>query len=108
MHPAKLAAMSDHPVSGPPADRYVTFSDIDFAANMRDVLGHLRRYIDDPEKTNPFWERFKQRLAKAETDAVPAADKLLLMHAHVYYMRELFARGYEMARAGYPWIRGAP
>jgi len=24
------------------------------------------------------------------------------------YMRELFARGYEMARAGYPWIRGAP
>jgi predicted acylesterase/phospholipase RssA len=24
------------------------------------------------------------------------------------YMRELFTRGYEMARAGYPWIRGAP
>jgi len=24
------------------------------------------------------------------------------------YMRELFARGYEMARAGYPWVRGAP
>lgn len=24
------------------------------------------------------------------------------------YMRELFARGYEMALAGYPWIRGAP
>jgi predicted acylesterase/phospholipase RssA len=24
------------------------------------------------------------------------------------YMRELFARGYEMARAGYPWIHGAP
>ena len=24
------------------------------------------------------------------------------------YMRELFARGYELARAGYPWIRGAP
>jgi predicted acylesterase/phospholipase RssA len=24
------------------------------------------------------------------------------------YMRELFARGYEMARAGYPWIRGVP
>ncbi len=24
------------------------------------------------------------------------------------YMRELFARGYEMARSGYPWIRGAP
>jgi len=24
------------------------------------------------------------------------------------YMRELFTRGYEMARAGYPWIQGAP
>jgi len=24
------------------------------------------------------------------------------------YMRELFARGYELARAGYPWIRGVP
>jgi len=24
------------------------------------------------------------------------------------YMRELFARGYEMAQAGFPWIRGAP
>lgn len=24
------------------------------------------------------------------------------------YMRELFARGYEMARAGYPWIHGVP
>lgn len=57
---------------------------------MRAVLQHLMRYIDDPAHTNPFWDRFKARLAKAEADDVPVADKLLLMHAHVYYMAELF------------------
>ncbi|WP_448189481.1 N(2)-fixation sustaining protein CowN [Azospirillum sp. sgz301742] len=70
--------------------RYTSFASIDFEANMRVVLDHLRRYIDDPEKSNAFWERFKQRLAKAESDRVPVADKLLLMHSHVYYMVELF------------------
>lgn len=57
---------------------------------MRAVLQHLLRYIDDPAYANPFWDRFKTRLEKAEADAVPVADKLQLMHAHVYYMEELF------------------
>lgn len=70
--------------------RYVSFQTIDFEGNMRAVLGHLRRYIDDPAATNAFWQRFKERLDKAEADDVPVADKLLLMHAHVYYMVELF------------------
>jgi N(2)-fixation sustaining protein CowN len=71
-------------------DRYVSFSGIDFAANMQAVLGHLRRYIDDPKLTNAFWERFKQRLVQAEADEVPAADRLLLLHSHVYFIAELF------------------
>ncbi|WP_431862296.1 N(2)-fixation sustaining protein CowN [Azospirillum sp.] len=70
--------------------RYTSFAGIDFEGNMAAVLGHLRRYIDDPARTNPFWERFKQRLAEAGSDRVPVADALLLMHAHVYYMVELF------------------
>ena len=70
--------------------RYTSFSGIDFDGNMAAVLGHLRRYIDDPARTNAFWERFKQRLAKAQSDQVPVADALLLMHSHVYYMVELF------------------
>ena len=70
--------------------RYTSFASIDFEANMATVLGHLRRYIDDPARTNAFWERFKQRLAKAEGDRLPVADKLLLMHSHVYYMVDLF------------------
>lgn len=71
-------------------DRYVSFSGIDFDGNMKVVLDHLFRYIDDPAKTNPFWERFKERLAKAKDDAIPMQDQLLLLHSHVYYMVELF------------------
>ena len=79
----------------PPADhrandRYVTFEGIDFEGNMEAVLVHLRRYIDDPAFANPFWDRFRQRLADAEAAEQPVADRLLLMHAHVYYMAELF------------------
>ena len=70
--------------------RYTSFSKIDFAENMRSVLAHLSRYIDDPALSNVFWERFKQRLAKADADAVPVADKLLLLHSHIYFMVELF------------------
>lgn len=71
-------------------DRYVTFTNIDFDGNMEAVLRHLRRYIDAPAHSNAFWERFKQRLAQAESDSKPVADKLLLLHSHVYYMAELF------------------
>jgi hypothetical protein len=71
-------------------DRYVSFRGIDFEANMAAVMAHLRRYIDDPATTNALWERFKQRLAVAETSDTPTTDKLLLLHSHVYYMVELF------------------
>lgn len=71
-------------------DRYVTFQGIDFEGNMEAVLAHLRRYIDDPAFSNAFWERFRERLATADKAERPMADRLLLMHAHVYYMAELF------------------
>ncbi len=77
---------SDHTAT----DRYVTFQGIDFEGNMEAVLTHLHRYIDDPAFTNAFWERFRERLATAEKAERPMADRLLLMHAHVYYMAELF------------------
>jgi N(2)-fixation sustaining protein CowN len=71
-------------------DRYVSFLDIDFEGNVATVLAHLRRYIDDPEKGNAFWDRFKERLARCETGGAGVADKLLLLHSHVYYMVDLF------------------
>ena len=70
--------------------RYVSFSVIDFESNMQAVLDHLQRYLDDPETCNALWQRFKKRLADAETRDLPVNDKLLLMHSHVYYMEELF------------------
>ena len=70
-------------------DRYISFQNIDFEGNMRAVLGHLRRYIDDPAHGNAFWDRFKQNLAKIEDGSEGYADQLLL-HSHTYYMAELF------------------
>lgn len=71
-------------------DRYVSFKTIDFEGNMAAVLGHLRRHIDDPAKTNALWERFKERLAEAESGENVRADKLLLLHSHVYFMVDFF------------------
>jgi N(2)-fixation sustaining protein CowN len=72
------------------ADRYVSFRDIDFDGNMKAVLGHLRRHIDDPAKNNALWDRFRARLAAAESGENAVADALLLLHSHVYYIAELF------------------
>lgn len=71
-------------------DRYLTFQGIDFEGNMRRVLAHLFRYICDPAHANPFWDRFRTRLAAAEAGQAAICDKLLLLHSHVYYMVELF------------------
>jgi hypothetical protein len=71
-------------------DRYVTFLDIDFDGNMARVMVHLRRYIDNPETGNAFWDRFKQRLANIEAGKNSITDKLLLLHSHCYYMVDLF------------------
>lgn len=71
-------------------DRYVSFKGIEFENNMNIVLTHLRRYIDSSEKTNAFWQRFQARLEQIESGSTTFADRLLLLHSHVYYMVELF------------------
>lgn len=71
-------------------DRYVSFRGIDFECNMQAVLGHLARYMAGPAAGNPFWLRFMSRLEAAEQGATAIADKLLLLHSHVYYFVELF------------------
>jgi N(2)-fixation sustaining protein CowN len=81
---------SSKPEGAAAPDRYVSFLDIDFEGNIAAVLAHLRRYIDDPGKGDAFWDRFKQRLAHCESGQAGVADKLLLLHSHVYYMVELF------------------
>jgi len=91
MAPSQTLSSASAPKTAPAVDeRYVSFNGIDFDANMAAVLGHLRRYIDDPETGNPFWDRFKARLSEAEASTTPISDKLLLLHSHVYYIVELF------------------
>ena len=43
-------------------DRYVTFKNIDCVGNSKRLMAMLREHIDDPEKTNVFWEKFKKNL----------------------------------------------
>lgn len=71
-------------------DRYVSFRNIDFDGNMKAVLEHLMRHVDDPAKNNALWDRFRQRLDAAANGANAGTDALLLLHSHVYYIRELF------------------
>ncbi len=82
--------MDAEPDGASAPDRYVSFLDIDFEGNIAAVLAHLFRYIDDPEQGNAFWDRFKQRLEQCDAAETGTPDKLLLLHAHVYYMVELF------------------
>jgi hypothetical protein len=84
------SASSSKPEGASEPDRYVSFLNIDFEGNIATVLDHLRRFIDDPEKGNAFWDRFKERLQQCETGKGGTADTLLLLHSHVYYMVELF------------------
>ncbi|CCG42216.1 N(2)-fixation sustaining protein CowN [Magnetospirillum molischianum] len=86
--PAPVSLSADESTSSP--DRYISFRGIDFDGNMEVVLRHLYRHIDDPAKNNALWDRFRQRLALAESGSNATTDKLLLLHSHVYYMVELF------------------
>ncbi|WP_024872698.1 N(2)-fixation sustaining protein CowN [Tolumonas lignilytica] len=68
-------------------DRYVTFDDIDCDGNARQLMTLIRKHIDDPNKTNKFWEYFKQ---KAEGGSGPKPDDLFLIHSNLNQIRELF------------------
>lgn len=74
-------------------DRYVSFSGIKADRNSIQLVALLRRYIDDPEKTNPFWEKFKEKLARVgqpEHNGGRSLDELFLIHSYLNNIRELF------------------
>lgn len=74
-------------------DRYVTFKGIDGDGNARRLVALLRRHIDDPAKTNLFWEKFKEKLRAAADPSLTSGrhlDELFLVHSYINNIRELF------------------
>lgn len=74
-------------------DRYATFKGIDGDGNARRLVAMLRRHIDDPALANPFWERFKEKLALCVAGANNHGrqlDELFLVHSYINNIRELF------------------
>ncbi len=76
---------NDQQTSTVKTDRYVSFKGIDCDGNAKRLIAYLRRHIDDPGKTNPFWEQFKQKLTPTSG---PRYDELYLVHAYINVIRE--------------------
>jgi hypothetical protein len=74
-------------------DRYVSFVGIEGDKNSRELMVMLRRHIDDPLKTNRFWDMFKGKLelvGKPDQNSGRCLDDLYLIHAYINNIRELF------------------
>lgn len=80
-------------LTGKKPDRYVSFSGINGDKNARDLIALLRRHIDVPERSNLFWEKFKEKLArvgKPDENGGRSLDELFLVHSYINNLRELF------------------
>jgi hypothetical protein len=74
-------------------DRYVSFVGIEGDKNSRELMAMLRRHIDDPHKTNRFWELFKgklERVGQPDGNGGRCLDDLFLIHSYINNIRELF------------------
>jgi len=68
-------------------DRYISFIGLDCDLKAAGLMAHIRRYIDDPQHSNAFWEYFKK---KAAGGSGPRPDDLFLIHSNLNQIRELF------------------
>ena len=72
-------------------DRYVSYKNIDCEGNAKRLMEMLRRHIDDPAKSNPFWEKFKERLAKVGSEENGRRiDEIFLIHNYINNLYEIF------------------
>lgn len=85
-HPSQNQSGSNN-TSLAKSDRYVSFIGMDCDAKAEHLMEHINRHIDDPEKTNVFWEYFKK---KAAGGSGPKPDALFLIHSNLNQIRELF------------------
>lgn len=74
-------------------DRYVSYRNIDCEGNSKKLMAMLRRHIDDPAKTNLFWDRFKGMLDKIGQPAEKNGrqiDEIFLIHTYINNLYEIF------------------
>jgi len=74
-------------------DRYVSFVGIEGDKNSQELMVMLRRHIDDPCKTNRFWELFREKLDRVgliDGNGGRCLDELFLIHSYINNIRELF------------------
>lgn len=75
------------------SDRYVSFKDINCEGNSKRLMYLLRRHIEDPEKGNPFWDKFKEKLDLVGQPAQTSGrelDELFLIHTYINNLYEIF------------------
>ncbi len=71
-------------------DRYTSFKGIDCEGNTQKLLARILMHIEDPEKTNAFWEKFKAEISSAENIYERKFDGLCLICARVAILSDLF------------------
>ena len=74
-------------------DRYVSYRNIDCAGNAKTLMIMLRKHIDDPQKSNVFWERCREQLAQAvnpQGNHGRHVDELFLIHPYINNRYEIF------------------
>ncbi len=74
-------------------DRYVSFIGIEGNKNSRQLIEMLRRHIDDPQKSNRFWNLFKEkleRIGQPGENGERCLDELFLIHSYINNIGELF------------------
>ncbi|ALC17275.1 hypothetical protein DSOUD_2522 [Desulfuromonas soudanensis] len=74
-------------------DRYLTYKNIDCAGNSKKLLALLRRHIDDPTKSNAFWQQFREKLDRVghpQENKGRVIDELFLIHTYINNLYEIF------------------
>jgi hypothetical protein len=74
-------------------DRYRSFSGIEGDKNAAQLMLLLRRHIDDPDKSNRFWDKFKEKLEQVgqnDGSGARCLDNLFLIHSYINNIKELF------------------
>lgn len=74
-------------------DRYVTYKNIDCAGNAKTMMAMLLKHIDDPHKSNAFWEKFREKLKQIDSPQENHGrhiDELFLIHTYINNLYEIF------------------